>query len=394
MKRKHYFFVLPAGVIALVVVFAMLLSTSVAPIAHAAATVTLYTKASSVSVYSGSTFSLQVRLLKSTDDWVNYVDTQLSYNPAVLSIVGTSKSGSVFGSGGGPMIRYSNTTGTLSITGTSADFVPTPSDSLVATITFRAKTATQTSVGITSLSQAGRLVGQTNVKDYLMSTAGTSVTISAPPVVSAPVSPPASTVTTPTPTTNTSTTDTKTDDTEQEVAEETTSVNTEPSTTDEQVLVPVEQEQEQTDVAEEVVTEETSSFGWLDWLAGSAVVLVAVGGAAIIVRRRSAQQQYEARVLRNLFALGGTAQYAAEYIDPERLEQYVFDTSLQSTTEDAGAASVEMETPLVMAEAELVTVNQPHYDETEQLSVIKTPPTGAKTSRVHVPQRRKLRAHA
>lgn len=400
MKRKHYFLVIPTGVIALVVLFVMLLSVSVVPIAHAATTVKLYTKASSVSVYSGSTFSLQVRLLKSTDDWVNYVDARLSYNPSVLSVVGTSASGSVFRNDGGPTILYSNSTGTLSITGTSADYVPTPSDSLVATVTFRAKTAAKTSVSMTSQSQAGRLVGQTNVKNYLTSTAGTSVTITSPPVVAAPTSPSVSdpVVNPTTPTTGTTTPD-KSDTTDDTATnDQQVSVNTEPdAASEEQVAVPVIA-QDATESSDD--TESAATTGWLNWLYWLIGGVGAVGltvGAALVARRRAARLQYEDEVLHKEFALGGTAYYAAEYLEPERLSQRVFETSLSSPSEEVTGVAVNE--PAVVVSDPIVesveTVRQTHYDDAEQLSIVKKP--SAISPAVHhvaVPRRRKLHGRA
>lgn len=358
MTKKLHLLVAPISIIAMVMAFVLLLSMSVVPITHAASsTVTLYTKAPTVSVVNGSNFSVQIRLLKSTTDWVNYVSAYVSYNPAMVSIVSTSKSGSVFTDDGGPTIRYSNTNGSLTVVGISEEYVPTPSDSLVATITFQAKKSGKTTISMSSQSQAGRLVGQTNVKDYLMSTAGTSVSISNPPVVA----PPATSV-------PPSVAPTDTMDTDEKV-EKDTSVESpqitkiEPDVTDEQVVVPLAQEPA---VAEE--TDEASGRNWFTLLAGGVVLLVAVAGAVFAGRRYIASQRMEERILRNIFALGGTAHYAAEYIEPERLGRRVFETPhvvQPDDSEEIGRSSVVEADATPESEVEIAEVLQPNTSEHE-----------------------------
>jgi hypothetical protein len=145
----------------------------------ATSTVKLYVNPASAGVTTGYTTALQLRLYKNSSAKVDYVDARVTFSAAQLEVVSISKQGSYFNSGGGPSVAYNNSNGTISVTGNGAPLA-TIDDVLLATVTFKAKTAGSGSVTFTAASQAGDITNGGHVKNSLDTRVGGVVNITNP----------------------------------------------------------------------------------------------------------------------------------------------------------------------------------------------------------------------
>jgi hypothetical protein len=144
--------------------------------------VKLYVAPASQSVVSGNSVTVQVRLSKAANSKVDYAKADMTFSTNQLEIVSVSRSGSYFNASGGPVTSFNNSKGTLNISG-SGDTLPSNADVLVASVTFKAKSAGTGTLSYTNASLAGDLLGSGSVKNALTATAGTSVLVSSPPCV-------------------------------------------------------------------------------------------------------------------------------------------------------------------------------------------------------------------
>jgi hypothetical protein len=138
----------------------------------------LYLSPSRLAVEQGQTFSEAVRLSKSGNEKVDYVSAQLTFPAQLVTVKSVNRSGSAFNNGTGLRVTYSNSSGTLSATG-SGNALGNPADVLVVTITFVAKTAGQANLKFSTASQAGALLGNNSVKNALDTMVGSVVTVAA-----------------------------------------------------------------------------------------------------------------------------------------------------------------------------------------------------------------------
>lgn len=172
-------------IVRLRIISAIIISSLLALIGQsctAAGEVKLYVRLNPSSVLVGQTTNVEVRLSKTTSDKVDYAKTRLVYPASQLEVTVTSRNGSALTSGGGPTIAVNNSAGTVDITA-SGNPVATPSDTLVATLTFRAKAVGKPMISFASGAIAGDYHSDNNIKNYLTGTAGGMLTITAPPVV-------------------------------------------------------------------------------------------------------------------------------------------------------------------------------------------------------------------
>ncbi len=137
-------------------------------------TVRLYVQPSSTSITVGSTVTLQIRLNKDSNSHIDYTNAIVAYPAQLFEVTTISTSGSYFVENNGPSTTYSNSAGSLQVRGSGAT-LPTQADVLVASVTFRAKTAGNAAIIFSNNSQAGRLLGGGNVKNYLTSTSSGTI---------------------------------------------------------------------------------------------------------------------------------------------------------------------------------------------------------------------------
>ncbi len=191
--HKH----IPSGLLVLLAVMTAGLMMWAASLNVVAATnqLKLYLTPASASLTTNGSSSFQIRLNKQTSSKVDYVNAELRYPANLVEATSVSKTNSHFNANGGPSVSVNNSTGIIVVTD-QGDSLLTPADVLVATVTFRAKTAGSASVTFTTNSQAGNLLGANNVKNYLDSTTGAIITITQP-VTTAPLPPPTSSPTAP-----------------------------------------------------------------------------------------------------------------------------------------------------------------------------------------------------
>jgi hypothetical protein len=145
----------------------------------ATSTVRLYVTPTTAGVTVGQTTPMQLRLYKDSTTKVDYVDAKLTFSTANLEVASISKQGSHFNYSNGPSTSYSNSNGTISVTGTGGE-LPTQSDVLVATVTFKGKAAGSGSLSYSAASAAGDMTNGGHVKNALDSRVGGVVNVSNP----------------------------------------------------------------------------------------------------------------------------------------------------------------------------------------------------------------------
>lgn len=265
----------------------------------------------------------------------------VQFSPSVLQVASVSKTGSAFTQNSGPAVSFNNSTGIISFTGRSANYLQSPSDTLVATITFRAKSSGASTLKYLTGAEVGETIGASGkIKNYLTSTTGTTISVAAKPVVQqpAPSATPAPTTipgqpqskpVSPQKTTKPSEAAPEEKDDEEQTAAPL------PTTDDlgEPALEPVEP------VASEVegATASTSTLGKLPLVVAGVVGLLAVPVVAALIRnkrystRKVMQNPFASpdskpltsstiiggRYVKYTLALGGVAAYAYEFIDED-----------------------------------------------------------------------------
>lgn len=147
--------------------------------------VKLYVAPASLSVVSGNSLTIQVRLSKAANAKVDYAKADLTFSSNQLEITSVSKSGSHFNASGGPVTSFNNSKGTVNISG-SGSTLPVNADVLVASVTLRAKSTGTGLISFTNASVVGDLLGSGSMKNALTATAGSSVAVSSPPAPSPP----------------------------------------------------------------------------------------------------------------------------------------------------------------------------------------------------------------
>ena len=144
----------------------------------------LYVKVSDESVRVGQRVDAELRIANTADGRLNYVAAKLVFDPSLMKAVSISRDGSAFTSADGPDVKFNNQMGTLTFGGQSTSYIDSPSDVLVASVTFEAIAAGTTNLRYESGAEAGETIGASGkVRNYLTTTSAASVRIAEKPVV-------------------------------------------------------------------------------------------------------------------------------------------------------------------------------------------------------------------
>ena len=135
--------------------------------------VRLYTTPADSAVMVGDTFSVQLRLKIETNSRVDQINANVLFTSSALSVSSISTSGSAFTPTTTPY--FDNTKGSLQVR-EQGGAITKPTDILIATIIFRAKTSGMATISYASTSEVGTTTGST-IKNILTSTSGSRVSI-------------------------------------------------------------------------------------------------------------------------------------------------------------------------------------------------------------------------